>query len=158
MMRRAAKRDGKAIPSMDDLFQMLAALDDMKCPVCLRKMNWFAKDGQATVMTLQHDRSGKMRFLCRSCNCRHWRFDGDSFYDEIGPDKMRCFCCKTVLSIEEFPPTSQSGKWRGRKSTCRPCVNKLWRERNARNRERYNERRRKDAAERRKRKLQDAAG
>jgi hypothetical protein len=65
-MRTRAKRDGKTVPDWAELETLTPA--DMICPSCSRVMNWLAKDGFSTVITLQHDRDGIHRLICLACN------------------------------------------------------------------------------------------
>jgi len=113
---------------------------DWHCPVCGRKVNWLSKEGSSTVITLQHDRGGRMRLLCLSCNSRHASFDGDSFY-EADDSRRVCPDCKRSLPLEEFSKDN-SGRWYNINTYCRECRNKrlaAWVEKN---REKYNEKRR----------------
>ena len=126
-MRVRAKRDDKAVPSYEMLYSM--ASSSMICPGCNRTMNWLAKEGRSTVVTLQHDRNGTMRFLCLSCNTRHAFMPGDSFY-HAPKDKKFCPDCREWLDFDSFA-TDKSGRWMDRKTYCRRCSNvrhKNWRE------------------------------
>ena len=136
-MRTKAKYDGKEVPSYNDLKLLFDQLNPvMICPICRRPMNWMAKDGRSTVITLQHDRSGVLRLLCMGCNARHGQCEGDSFYSEIGPNRKRCWRCKQVKTLEEF--STDRGRWSEKGTTCKECLyilNKTWR---TKNREKYN--------------------
>jgi len=100
-MRVLSKRRGVYVPSYEELENMLRLCKGFRCVPCGRTMNWMGRDGQATVITLQHDRSGKVRFLCRSCNTRHATFDGDTFYD-IPKAKHPCRSCLVIKNKTEF--------------------------------------------------------
>lgn len=116
-MRTRAKRDGKAVPSYQQLDELLEKYG-VECPVCTRTLNWLSKDGRSTVRVLQHDRDGGLKFLCLSCNTRHGARKGDSFY-EIPTDSKMCPGCNTVKLLTEF--VGDKYRWAGRKTYCRPC-------------------------------------
>lgn len=115
-MRWTAKYRGKTIPSITDLENMVPL--DMKCQTCQREMNWFRKDGDSTVITLQHDRSGIHRILCQACNVRHAFRGGDSFYDTVY--LKRCHRCKELKPFSSFY-LDNSPRWAHRSSKCKPC-------------------------------------
>ncbi len=110
-MRNAAKRSGKAVPTFRLLERLAAALVAMKCPACQSPMNWLLKNGAATVVTLQHDRSGRMRLICKGCNSRHHLHPGDTYY-EMPSGHKRCPRCTKTKPIADF------GK---KRSQCRKC-------------------------------------
>lgn len=127
-MRVRAKRDGKEVPSYEMLTAM-ASSARLNCPGCGRFMNWLSKEGRSTVVTLQHDRNGTMRFLCLSCNTRHASRPGDSFYSDP-KDKKHCPDCRQWLPLDSFA-TDRSNRWLNKKTYCRGCSNvrnKNWRE------------------------------
>ena len=80
-MRTQAGSDGKAVPS-PEWFEREAP-PDMVCPPCGVQMVWHKQTDPRRVLTLQHDRSGRMRLICMSCNVRHASYPGDYFYDKI---------------------------------------------------------------------------
>lgn len=119
-MRVGAKRHGKTVPTYLELENLFSWLKDMKCSHCERAMNWLGREGQATVISLQHDReTGKFRFLCRSCNTRHVFHPGDSFYS-FPKDKRRCFMCKEIKPKSHFYIDRSRGP-DGLKSSCKVC-------------------------------------
>jgi hypothetical protein len=118
-MRESAKRRQVVVPS-DAQLQSILDTAGMDCPVCHRTMNWLREEGTQTVVTLQHDRDGNMRFLCMSCNCRHWAYDGDSFY-EVGPDQKRCNHCGQVKPLADFC-TNNANRWANKNNVCRACA------------------------------------
>lgn len=129
-MRATAKRRGLLVPSLNDLEQALQSLSAMQCPYCAVTMNWRGADGQASVVTLQHYRSGAIGFLCRSCNTRHAFFEGDDFMT-IPQDHKRCPDCRLILPLTEFC-IDRSGRFMDRKTYCRQCSanrHKAWRDR-----------------------------
>jgi hypothetical protein len=113
-MRAGAKRHGKAVPDRVRLEAM--APDNMECQDCGRTMNWLAKDGQSTVASLQHYRSGEMGIVCRACNTRHAHYPGDSFRGQWR-EKKWCPKCSSMLDRIEFAMTKA-----GLKSWCRACA------------------------------------
>ena len=129
-MRSAAKRNGKVVPTHDQLEQMIVG--DLICPDCSVKMNWRSKNGKSTVASLQHYRSGQMGIVCLSCNTRHASMAGDS-YCNMPKDHKQCPVCKTIKpQTEFFTDNARAGVIR-LKSSCKECsttkVNQ-WRERN----------------------------
>jgi hypothetical protein len=116
-MRASAKRDGKSVPSWDELESLTP--NGLLC-LCGRTMNWRAKDGASTVITLQHDRDGKHRLICLACNTRHAQHPGDSFY-QLPAGHKRCQDCSRVLPVEAF--SLDRSRPIGRKSYCRECAN-----------------------------------
>jgi hypothetical protein len=137
-MRSTAARHGKSVPSHSELESLVPP--GMLCPVCKRKMNWMAKQGHATVVTLQHDRSGARRMLCLSCNVRHASFSEDSFY--VANHVMRvCPRCKRQLPRALFGKDNKS-RWLNTNTYCQECRSEMHQEWVNRNREKYNENRR----------------
>ena len=127
-MRANAKRHGKVVPSVELLDSFLTP-DYAICKGCNRKMNWLDKDGKSTVITLQHDRNGTMRFLCRACNTRHANRPGDSFYDDPKNKKL-CPDCNQWKEFNAFS-IDRHFRWMDRKTYCKECSNdrhKRWRE------------------------------
>lgn len=102
-MRRDAHRNKKAVPTAEALEKLaeLVASDGMKCPACRRAMNWLFKDGRSTVVTLQHDRSGVIRLICKGCNSRHHLHPADTFYD-LPEGHKRCPRCEAVKPVDAF--------------------------------------------------------
>ncbi len=119
-MQHEARVTGKLVPTVQQLEDLLAALDCLRCPICGRAMNWLAREGQATTLTLQHDRDGGLRLLCRSCNTRHSWYEGDSFY-AVGPDRKRCPVCRELKPLTEFHRVTTDRYWGGRGGRCKPC-------------------------------------
>lgn len=120
-MRIEAKRNHKTVPGYDELLAMTPA--DMICVGCSRKMNWLAGDGQSTVASLQHDRDGKLRLICRACNTRHAQMDGDSFYT-FPKEKKRCPKCKQIKELGEFQVDRR--KWNQTCTYCRDCNHEIY--------------------------------
>lgn len=115
-MRTRARRDGKTVPSYNDLDDLIPA--GMTCQCCKRGMNWRQSEGASTVITLQHDRDGALRLICLGCNTRHSVHEGDSFY-VIPADMKFCPDCRMNLPIGSF--SIDRSRPIGRKSYCRPC-------------------------------------
>lgn len=137
-MRSCARRRGKTVPSCQELELMVPK--NMQCPGCSRTMVWRSKEGPATVISLQHDRSGKMRMLCRSCNTRHAAFMGDSFYTH-DQTKRVCPRCKQLLDWNHFS-TDRTPRWKNKNTYCRQCRTEMHAAWVAKNRERENAKRR----------------
>jgi hypothetical protein len=130
-MRSHAKFDGKAVPSYQQLELLMPS--DMRCAVCVRRMNWLAKDGKATQITLQHDHDGRLRLICFGCNSRHARLPGDLLY-ALKPDERYCHKCKSVKSIADFYRSNYLKRTIKLSSRCKSCLNKShaeWRRHNS---------------------------
>jgi len=120
-MQHSARRYNKVAPTDQVLIEMIAALGPgLHCPVCKRQMNLLASDGQSTCLTLQHDRSGALRLICKRCNNRHQYHPLDSFYD-LPAGHKRCPGCRTVKPFAEFYQGSDLRYIDGRRSYCRAC-------------------------------------
>lgn len=129
-MRQVAHRTKKRAPSFSEMDKLVPS--GMICPPCGRRMNWAKKEGAGTVITLQHDRSGRLKMICMSCNSRHARFKGDTFY-KIQPDERKCSLCGKLKHFTEFPRSRGGSRWKGRTSPCLPChrkKNERWRKEN----------------------------
>lgn len=120
-MRVLAARKTKLVPEYSHLESMFATLHEMQCPCCKEKMHLRGKHGMSKVMTLQHDRSGNIRFMCLSCNTRHQHFDGDTFYTH-DPSTHPCRDCGKVLPKDAF--WKDRSRPLGIKSYCKECNNK----------------------------------
>ena len=123
-MRECARSKGKYVPSHDELLALVAEAvsNVMKCSHCKQFMVWFGVPGQSNVVSLQHDRSGKIRFLCKECNNRHQSFPADTFYD-YPPDWRWCSRCKRAKHLSEF----YKGKAGACCRACRKALNKsMW--------------------------------
>lgn len=123
-MRATAKAKGKSVPSwaeLDALFTDLI-LRSLRCEVCDLAMRWAGRRGALDTVTLQHDRSGRVRLICMLCNQRHDDLPGDSFY-ELPPRSWRCSRCETVKPLTEFYKNRTGGVCKA----CRKIVNKaMW--------------------------------
>src|SRR6056297_1825930 len=133
-MRYKAKDDGKYMPSFGELESVVPR--DMRCPSCSTEMNWFARDGHKSVMTLQHDRDGSIRMLCLSCNTRHAFCEGDSFYD-IPNGHKPCAGCDEIKPLDEFW-TDNHRRWESKQTYCKSCAAERGQEWRKANREKYN--------------------
>jgi hypothetical protein len=138
-MRTRAKRDGKYVPSYEELESMVPG--NMTCPSCKRVMNWRQRDGAATVITLQHNRDGTIQFLCLSCNTRHASREGDSFYNENPQMEKRCPICGLVKPLGLFS-TDNGKRWKNKKTLCTECSSKSHKEWVNKNRMDHNAKRR----------------
>ncbi len=119
-MRKAAKKGGKTVPPQEVLEDMarVVVANAMRCPACGRAMNWLFKDGRSTVLTLQHDRSGEWKLICKGCNSRHHLLPGDMFYGLPGGHK-RCPKCEKIKPHSEFCTIKTTGEFA---SGCRDCL------------------------------------
>lgn len=137
-MRSSAKRRGKLVPTRESLAKMVDA-HHMRCAHCKIQMNWLAKEGSATVATLQHNRDGSMCLLCLSCNTRHAQFKDDTFYlrnTALHP----CRDCGKELPKEYF--FKDQSRPLGIKPYCKHCSNERHRKWSYNNRSRINEKQR----------------
>lgn len=117
-MRVSAKSDAKTVPSYQELESLLPA--DMHCPVCKRQMNWLARDGRSTQITLQHDRDGRHRLICGGCNSRHAQLPGDLLYT-IKDDERWCNACKTIKPVTDFHRDNGASRVIRLMSKCKIC-------------------------------------
>lgn len=140
-MRVCAKRHGKTVPEYDELEKIHQTSGGI-CPSCKRDFNWLSKEGAETVISLQHDRSGKHAFLCRSCNSRHDDFEGDSFYKNADSQKKKCPRCLEWKQYVWYC-TDNSSRWKKKKTYCRTCSAIYHKEWLDKNKEKQNEWRRK---------------
>ena len=124
-MRFCAMGKGKVVPTYADLDKLAAeaVANDMKCDHCKAVMLWFGgTESRGSVVSLQHDRSGRIRFLCMTCNNRHGQCPGDLFYD-IPKEHWYCARCEKILPLTDF--------YKGRAGSCckacRKTLNKsMW--------------------------------
>lgn len=135
-MRANAKRAGKTVPPHHKLEVMLGA--DLCCPDCGVQMNWRARDGQATVASLQHYRDGTWAIVCRSCNTRH-AFMPDDAYRTSDKNTKWCPQCKSNRPFKDFFADNNRSGPAKRKSWCRQCSGAAHQKWTARNRDRRNE-------------------
>ncbi len=143
-MRDEARRRGKTVPSHDDLESMIGS---MVCH-CGVTMHWLLDDGPATTqISLQHDRGGAMRFLCRSCNRRHASYEDDVFYS-VQHGFKRCPTCREVKPLDTGYFLLTTGGSR-RQAECRRCSSERNRAWTAANKEYIAEKQRADRPKRR---------
>lgn len=143
-MRAKAKSRGLVVPSYERLGGILN--ENLVCHPCGRKMVWLSEENTSLVITLQHDRNGCLRLICRSCNTRHSKFSGDTFYSAPRTKKI-CPRCKILKPLMEFY-LDNSKRWKNRKTYCKKCsdfyqsswVSKNKGKFNAKRREYYHER------------------
>ncbi len=129
-MRVTAKRHGKQVPTHEQLEDLLRETDGMKCFGCGKIMNWLASSNQFLVVSLQHDRDGTLRLLCRGCNTRHAVHPADTYYTLPNNAKW-CSGCDLVLTRDSF--YRDRSRPLGLKSSCKACSQKThaaWRKRN----------------------------
>lgn len=121
-MRHVAKARNLSVPSLnllDELAKELQA-NGMMCIGCHRVMQWGrGPKNRSTRVTLQHDRNGRIRFLCTCCNRSHWAYPGDTFYD-LPPKHKLCGRCRQVKPLSDFHRKKTA--FRGTQQYCRQCV------------------------------------
>lgn len=137
-MRSTAKRRGKKVPEHTEIAAMVEACK-MICPLCGRSMNWLAKSGHSTVVTLQHDQSGELKLLCLACNVRHRTFAEDSIYTR-DRSKHPCRDCGKELAKSDF--WTDRSRPLGIKPYCKNCAYERYKKWAENNRERINARQR----------------
>lgn len=142
-MRTRATRDGKYVPTRDEIESLIPS--PFVCIGCSREMNWLRSDGASTQVTLQHDRSGKLRLICLGCNTRHAHHPDDSYYD-VPDGHKRCGRCDRVLSREHFAVDKSRAV--GLKAWCRKCSHDSHTEWRKKNRDHYNAKQREGRARR----------
>lgn len=144
-MRSTARRDGKVIPTHEQLEAMLRDT----CADCGVVMNMLSRDGErARTASLQHYRDGSLAVVCVSCNTRHAAMPGDTFRD-MQNDSKRCPRCETVKPLSNFgADLGRSGPMKF-KSWCKPCASASHTEWQRNNREHYNAKQREARAARR---------
>jgi len=118
-MRVMEKYNGKEVPS----YKYLESLNYKNCYKCKVKMNWLAKDGRKTMITLQHDRDGTIRFLCMSCNGRHANFKDDKSFYQDNPNKKLCHECGKIKSLKFFH--KYIGSFKKVAVYCKKCMRKI---------------------------------
>ena len=144
-MRVMAKKSNKSVPTYEELEQLIPK--NLICQDCEIKMNWRAKNGRSTVITLQLYRDGSYGLVCLSCNTRHQHMDGDS-YRTMPKDHKFCPSCKEIKHKDMYFLDSSKGGILKRKSYCNKCSTlkvKNWIERN---RDEYNKKQREYRAKR----------
>ncbi len=128
-MRVNAKRHKKEVPSYEVLEHLAHWLGNPPiCPICHRFMNWLAVDGAASVVTLQHDRSGDIRLMCLACNTKHAAMPNDTFYS-LPSGHRRCPRCEQTKPFAAFS-LDRSRVFPHRKTYCKECASvyhKEWR-------------------------------
>jgi hypothetical protein len=102
---------------------------EMKCEACGVETQWAGVKGSMSTISLQHDRSGKLRLICMGCNQRHDDLPGDTFYD-LPANHWHCAGCKRVLPLTAFYPDKVGGR-------CRKCLVDVRRRNWAKNGKRY---------------------
>jgi len=144
-MRASAKRHGKAVPTHDQIEEMVPL--GMICPECTAPMNWLGRDGQTHVVTLQHYRDGSLAVICRSCNTRHAFAPGDSFRD-APKDTKYCPKCERFKPLSDYVVDNSRRGPAKRKSWCKPCSDQSHTSWRIKNRDYYNAKQREGRARR----------
>jgi hypothetical protein len=129
-MRICATKYNKVVPSIDALDEMEASLVRFQCPHCSRQMNWLAREGESTVVTLQHYRDGRMGLICRACNTKHAKMPEQVFLSLRDGQKW-CPACKTVKALSGFYASAHTKE--KVTSVCKPCCHMKRRELNQNN-------------------------
>jgi hypothetical protein len=144
-MRSRASRDGKAVPTHEQLETMWRDT----CADCGVVMNVLSRDGERErTASLQHYRDGSLAVVCVSCNARHASMPGDTFRD-MPKDHKRCPRCETIKTFASFSADlGRSGPMK-LKSWCKSCASASHTEWQRNNREHYNAKQREARAVRR---------
>ena len=128
-MQKAAKHDGKYIPSLFEIEKITPS--DMICQDCGVLMNWIDESNRAATAVLQHYCDGTLGVTCFSCNTKHGHMAGDSYRDLPHGHKL-CGACKTIKPLSEFAQR-KDGKKPYPMTKCKVCnleANKKWRTQN----------------------------
>lgn len=149
-MRAGAKRNGKAVPSMDILAGLVGP--NLACADCGVQMNWLARDDQTRVATLQHYRDGAFGLVCRSCNTRHAFTPGDD-YRSLPKDHKWCPKCLRAKPDNEFAADRGRSGPRKLKSSCRSCAANQHADWTSRNKDHVNAKQRENRAIRKARRV-----
>ena len=135
-MRDKAKHRGKEVPTFEQCEEMLKpCLDDQGnlsgCPCCGKQLQWRAGEDRKTgsTISLQHDLSSHMHFICHSCNTGHGSSHHGDNYLTRPKDHGYCTACKTEKHISQF--TVDRSTTSGRKTKCRGCYYEYNRNRRA---------------------------
>lgn len=127
-IKTSAKSSGKTVPTNEQLKELANELiqNNMKCEPCGAKMQWVKESGGLNTVSLQHDRSGRFRFICLKCNSRHDDLPGDTFYD-LPKGHWRCPHCKEIKPLTDFYTNSADKIHGGCCKSCRKILNKkMW--------------------------------
>jgi len=135
MMDRA-KRRGKEVPTWEQCEEMLKpCLDDQGnlsgCPCCGQQLQWRSGEDKkkGSTISLQHDLSSLMHFICHSCNVGHGHSHHGDDYLTRPKDHSYCTACKTEKHVSQFYKDKASAS--GRKCRCRECYREYMRKRRA---------------------------
>lgn len=124
-MRDSSREKDKYIPTHEELEALAGKLiaDGMRCEHCRIGVEWTSPTlGRSTVVSLQHDACGAIRFLCMGCNRRHASFPGDEFYQHP-LDWKYCWRCHQALPLTSFYKNNAGACCR----SCRKNLNKeMW--------------------------------
>ena len=133
-MRARAKRDGKAVPTHEQLAAMLGD----SCGDCGVVMNLLSRVGERErTASLQHYRDGSMAIVCVSCNTRHAFMPGDSYRD-MPKDHKRCPQCETAKPFSDYAADNGRSGPMKLKSWCKQCSSASHTQWQRNNREHYN--------------------
>lgn len=125
-MRTRARRDGKAVPSWEEL-EALRTIDT-HCSDCGEYMVWLAVVGNRhRQATLQHYRNGSFGLVCLSCNTRHAAMPDDS-YRCTPKDHKYCPQCKAVKPFSDYAKDGGRSGPMKLKSWCKQCSSEAHRE------------------------------
>lgn len=133
-MRDAARLKRKYVPSHSELEALRNDLEmnGMKCRACECVMIWSGRPEDGNIVSLQHDASGSICFLCKRCNCKHGQLPGDLFYS-LPEGQWYCAKCKTIKDIDGEFYRLNSGKLSSWCKSCRRSTNKeMWAKHGAR--------------------------
>lgn len=143
-MRCRASRDGKLVPS----HEQLEALLQNACPDCGVVMTLLSRDGERhKVASLQHYRDGSLAIVCLSCNTRHASMPGDTYRD-MPKDHKWCPRCGTAKPFSAFAADNGRTGPMKLKSHCKACSSAEITQWRKDNREHYNTTQREGRARR----------
>lgn len=144
-MRARAKRDGKLVPTHEQLEELLHDT----CADCGVVMNLLARKGeQHKTASLQHYRNGTLAIVCLSCNTRHAAMPGDTYRD-MPKDHKWCPHCEQAKPFDAFSADNGRSGAMKFKSWCKQCSTASHTEWQRNNREHYNATQREGRAARR---------
>jgi hypothetical protein len=119
-MRFSSRYRNKKVPTFEELEELSKSLN---CPKCQKEMVWRSPKGlNPDLVTIQHDRSGKVKLLCHGCNSKHSHLSDKVFYHLKLTEKYCNRCEKVKLKSEFWPARNTTDKCQ---TYCIPCMKKI---------------------------------